>query len=119
MLPMLAFLFDGVGFGEWMVLLAVLLVVAGPRRLPEIARTLGKYYSKMQRMSANFRRQLDEIEREVEREAQSQKKELEDAFTFEGSEADAVPDPSRGEMPPPESLPSPAVQDPPQGEIPQ
>jgi len=35
---LLAFLFDSAGFGEWFVLLAVVLVVVGPKNLPSTAR---------------------------------------------------------------------------------
>ena len=51
----LAFLFDSVGFGEWFVLLAVVLIVVGPKRLPSAARTLGQYYSKFRRAADNVR----------------------------------------------------------------
>ena len=34
----LAIVFDSVGAGEWLVLLAVLLIVMGPKRLPSTAR---------------------------------------------------------------------------------
>ena len=34
--------FFGMGFGEILLILAVVLIIWGPRRLPEIARTLGK-----------------------------------------------------------------------------
>jgi len=65
----LAFVFDSVGFGEWFVLLAVVLIVVGPRRLPSAARTLGQYYSKFRRAADNFKRQLMDMDTEFERAA--------------------------------------------------
>ena len=44
----------GIGMPELIVILVVALVVLGPKRLPELARTLGK-------SMAEFRRQTSEI----------------------------------------------------------
>lgn len=94
----LAFIFSGVGAGEWFVLLAVLLIVVGPKRLPETARTIGKYYSKFRRAAENFKRQLLDMDtdlgkavhevqqaaNEVQEAAASTAKEIDDAFTPTG-----------------------------------
>ena len=64
----LAILFDSVGAGEWLVLLAVLLVVMGPQRLPAVARKFGRYYSKFSRAAESFKRQLMDMDLEIERE---------------------------------------------------
>jgi len=60
----LAIIFDSVGFGEWFVLLAVVLIVVGPRRLPETARKIGQYYSKFRRAADSFKRQLMDMDTE-------------------------------------------------------
>ena len=77
----LAFLFDSVGFGEWFVLLAVVLIVVGPKRLPSAARTLGQYYSKFRRAADNFKRQLMDMDTEFTQAAESVHKTADDAFT--------------------------------------
>ena len=64
----LAILFDGVGAGEWLVLLAVLLVVIGPKNIPSTARKIGAYYSKFRRAAESFKRQLMDMDLEMERE---------------------------------------------------
>ena len=64
---MLAILFDSVGVGEWFVLLAVLLVVVGPKNLPSAARNFGKYYSRFRRAADSFRRQLMDMDDEFNR----------------------------------------------------
>ena len=64
----LAILFDSVGAGEWLVLLAVLLVVMGPKRLPSAARKLGGFYSRFCRAAESFKRQLLDLDLEMERE---------------------------------------------------
>lgn len=54
----LAFLFDSAGFGEWLILFVVILIVVGPKRLPEAARKFG-------RMMTVFRRAADEFKQQI------------------------------------------------------
>ena len=75
----LAILFDSVGAGEWLVLLAVLLVVIGPKNLPSTARKIGAYYSKFRRAAESFKRQLMDMDLEMERELRKAEQEAEDA----------------------------------------
>ena len=75
----LAILFDGVGAGEWLVLLAVLLVVMGPKRLPSTARKIGAYYSKFRRAAESFKRQLMDMDLEMESEIRKAEQEVESA----------------------------------------
>ncbi len=49
----------GIGMPELLLILAVALIVLGPRKLPEIARSLG-------RGIAEFRRTTDDMKREME-----------------------------------------------------
>jgi len=60
-----AIIFDSVGVGEWCVLLAVVLIVVGPKRLPSTARKFGQYYSKFRRAADAFKRQLMEMDTEL------------------------------------------------------
>ena len=73
----LAFILDSIGAGEWFVLLAVLLVVMGPKRLPATARTIGSYYSKFRRAAETFKRQLMDMDWEMERELEKARREAE------------------------------------------
>jgi TatA/E family protein of Tat protein translocase len=50
----------GLGFTEILLILAVALLVFGPKRLPEVARSLGKSMGEL-------RRALDEVKHEVSR----------------------------------------------------
>ena len=63
-----AIVFDSVGACEWLVLLAVLLIVMGPKRPPSTARKIGSYYSKFRRAADSFKRQLMDMDLEMERE---------------------------------------------------
>lgn len=44
----------GIGMPELMVILVVALVVLGPKRLPEVARTIGKAVSEFRRQSSEI-----------------------------------------------------------------
>ena len=85
----LAVLFDSVGFGEWFMLLAVVLIVVGPRRLPSVARNLGQYYSRFRRAADNFKRQLMDMDTAFDKAAEEASKPVEDAFTTDSGERPA------------------------------
>src|SRR5512136_1226941 len=70
-----------IGAGELTVILIVALLVLGPKRLPELARGLGKFMRE-------FRRQTDEVRTVVERE-----------FYRMDEEIDALPAPPKGTAP--------------------
>lgn len=90
---MLAFILESAGFGEWFVLLAVLLVVVGPRQLPSAARKLGQYYNKFRRAAESFKRQLMDMDTEFERAAREASKSAEDAFRIEEDAVSSEPAP--------------------------
>ena len=56
--------FSGIGIWEILLILVVALIVLGPRRLPEIARTLGKAVRAIRKASTdlttNINRELEE-----------------------------------------------------------
>jgi len=55
----------GIGTTELMVILVVALIVVGPKKLPQIARTLGKAMGEFKRVSTDLHRTINtEIERE-------------------------------------------------------
>ena len=84
----LAVIFDSIGFGEWFVLLAVVLIVVGPKRLPSAARTFGQYYSKFRRAAENFKRQLLDMDTEFTKAVQEVEKQPADAFTVDSAKND-------------------------------
>jgi Tat protein translocase TatB subunit len=68
----------GIGMPELLVIMAVALVVLGPKRLPEIARALGKAMGEFRRATAgiseeleNARVMLEEESRRIEAEKRS------------------------------------------------
>ena len=106
----LAIIFDSVGFGEWFVLLAVVLVVVGPKRLPSAARKFGQYYAKFRRAADSFKRQLMDMDYEMEREMERARREAESAVSIPdeppvvepGPENQTAPAENDGDRPPEE-----------------
>lgn len=59
--------FFGVGLPEMLVIFTVALLVFGPRKLPEIGRTLAKTLRSLQDASKEFETQLNKEARELEK----------------------------------------------------
>ena len=58
-------MFD-IGWSEMAVILMVALIVIGPKDLPRVARTVGKWTGKARGMAREFQRSLDDMAREAE-----------------------------------------------------
>lgn len=99
----------GIGMQEVFVILVIALVVIGPKKLPEVARALGKGY-------AEFRRAFDDMKHSVETDLRAEefRKNLIDIAP---PAPPAPPEPASGESllivppappaPPPDASPSP------------
>ena len=104
----LALLLDSAGFGEWFILLAVVLIVVGPKKLPASARKLGNYYAKFRRAAEAFKRQLMDLETEVNRVADEAENTFSEPFQVDGDEATAQPAAETAAESTPESAAGPA-----------
>ena len=62
-----AFFLESVGGGEWLVLLAVILIVVGPKNLPSAARKIGQLMSQLRRAADEFKRQLMTMDQDVQK----------------------------------------------------
>ena len=58
-------MFD-IGWSEMLVILLVALVVIGPRDLPRVARTMGRWVAKGRAMAREFQNALEDMAREAE-----------------------------------------------------
>ena len=65
-------MFD-LGWAEMLLLGIVVLLVMGPRELPNMLRTLGRLVRRLRILSQGFRSQIDEISREVDPRADLQR----------------------------------------------
>jgi sec-independent protein translocase protein TatB len=58
-------MFD-IGWSELLVIAVVAIVVVGPKDLPPLMRTFGKYAGKLRRAASDFQRQFEDAMRETE-----------------------------------------------------
>ena len=56
----------GIGAPELLVILVVALVVLGPQRLPELARSLGRAMSELRRASLDIKEEFENLDSQVE-----------------------------------------------------
>ena len=73
-------MFGPIGFPELMIILVVALIVFGPRKLPELGRSLGRSLNEFKRASNELKQTLDdEIRLDEHREASKQQDEQREA----------------------------------------
>ena len=84
----------GIGAQELVLILVVALLVFGPKRLPDLARTLGRGLSEFRRASNDLRQNLRDAERLVENDDSAEDAAKPPAQSGEPSAAPAAtPDP--------------------------
>ena len=90
-----------IGFPELILIFVVALIVFGPRRLPEIGRTLGKALGE-------FRKATDELKNTLDREVRADDFKQVTAPTVSRSEPELLPEPTPAPPTPPhETTPEP------------
>ncbi len=69
MIPFIAMPFGGLGWPEIVVILVLVLIFFGPKRLPELAESVGKslrsFKSATREASDEVKRELDDVNREM------------------------------------------------------
>jgi len=58
----------GIGVPELLVILVVALIVLGPKRLPEVAKSLGKAFAEFRRATSDLSEELNEARASLEEE---------------------------------------------------
>ena len=84
----------GIGMPELIVILVVALVVLGPKRLPEVARTLGKALAEFRRQTADI---VDEFQVQAMLEDEPPKRPAKPAPTPDTTPAAAAAAPAKPE----------------------
>jgi len=69
----------GIGMPELMVIMVVALIVLGPKRLPEVARALGKGLAEFRRATSEVNEELQKAQRAIEAEARAHEAERREA----------------------------------------
>jgi TatA/E family protein of Tat protein translocase len=82
----------GIGMPELLLILALALIVLGPKKLPELARALGKGMAEFRRATEELKEEFRQMEHEVE-DAPPQATLKDDPFPEKPSETKPEPDP--------------------------
>src|SRR5438093_10431886 len=97
-------MFGTIGGPEIFLILVVALIVFGPRRLPEIGKSVGKMLAEFRKASNDFKRTIeDEVEAERLREVDAGRPAASPPPAAEAPRVEEPPPPavSREELPPP------------------
>ncbi len=65
----------GIGMPEMIVILVIALIVIGPHKLPELAKSLGKGLAEFKKASNDFQRNIQEEARKVDMQEEEKKTE--------------------------------------------
>jgi sec-independent protein translocase protein TatA len=87
------------GFGEILIILVLALIIFGPRRLPEMGRTIGRSLREFRRATSDLRAEIESDMGEPPK-ATPEQRTRRAAERKEGAEAPAEPPPPRSEAPP-------------------
>ncbi len=90
---------SGIGFGEMLVIAMLVLIVFGPRRLPEITRSMGKAVREFKRGMNEIQRELEVADREARWRAPQPPRAGDDWATDSASASSARSRPSGAERP--------------------
>lgn len=86
----------GIGFQEMLIILVVVLIIFGPKRLPDLAKSLGKGIAEFKKASEEVRKGIDDAMQEGEAEETAPP-----ATPDQSAATPGEPPPSTGEPPEP------------------
>jgi sec-independent protein translocase protein TatB len=92
----------GLDFGEMLLLGAIALIALGPKQLPEVARTIGKFLNEIKRLTGDFTKTVIDardntnekltVEQEEQRRANSASHSASGSSSFSGGAGMKAPD---------------------------
>jgi sec-independent protein translocase protein TatA len=83
-------MFGSIGMPELIIILVIALIIFGPRKLPELGKSLGRSLSEFKKASTDLQNTLEqEIKIEEQKEAESKTKSKFDSTTSFGSDVSA------------------------------
>lgn len=97
-------MFPSLGMGELLIIGVVALIVFGPRKLPELGRSLGKTLQEFRRASNELKHTLDEEISLEERNAERAKAAASSTGSALGTDPAAVESPAATETAAPETI---------------
>jgi len=84
----------GIGMPEMIIILVIALIVIGPHKLPELAKSLGKGLAEFKKASEDFQKNIQEEARKTEDEKKEPTQQVQTAHTeHTGTQAKADPQP--------------------------
>ncbi|MFO7885471.1 MAG: twin-arginine translocase TatA/TatE family subunit [Desulfobacteraceae bacterium] len=86
----------GLGMPEILLILAIALIVIGPKKLPDLAKTLGRAMGEFKNAAQDFKRSidLDNTIRDIKEPAEEFKKDVEDTIKNSVDDDSSFDDPS-------------------------
>ena len=84
-------MFGSIGMPELIIIFVIALVIFGPRKLPELGRSLGKSLSEFKRASNELRSTLEEEIRVEERRTEEKKTSEEQRTSIEAAKPSVTP----------------------------
>jgi Sec-independent protein translocase protein TatA len=71
----------GFSMGEMLLLMAIALIAIGPKQLPEVARTLGKFMNELKRATGDFTKTFTDVRDDTRNTWDQARKGMNDVFT--------------------------------------
>jgi Sec-independent protein translocase protein TatA len=80
----------GLSMGEMFLLMAIALIAIGPKQLPEVARTLGKFMNELKRATGDFSRSFADVANDTRSTFDDARKGMSDSFTAGAAHYDST-----------------------------